>query len=442
MPSDLSVPLQVDTDGALSVEHQRIPRSTCIDPQLSTIDPQPAATGTASAAAGAAAEAATDAGADDLINNLNRLSESKLAATSDSSSAEDEGRHSASEAGSELSSSRESSASRSSLARSIPIPISNQIPPSIPSAELQSTIPPSSAPLAPLVGDTRTSEEEMAASTSASACQSAGEGRSRDMGEQAVKELMRSLPDNKGDAAGDSSELLNSLGGEPTPVSYLPNIMPADANANAALSYESAETNSENVSEVGAVVGSLYSARVSATSSPVELSSPEDQQTASSFRALGASSSSSPLSLPPQKQPTQKPLKVPFACTTTSACDTCAPECEFEKDQQIRADAIRLAMEPLAPLDTCCCSASPITQRANSATSSPGCSKSAAIGRNSRKGKPRAAQRLAEEEVHTSLEDVLRQFVSLELLSGITVVSSSKPLFIRKFSNAFAYFII
>ena len=424
MPNDQSVPLQVDADGALSVEHQQIPRSTCIDPKLSN---QPAASGAASAAA----EAAADAGADDLINNLNRLSESKLAATSDSSSAEDEGRHSASEAGSELSSSRESSASRSSPARSV-LPIPFPIP--IRNAELQATTPPVLAPLAPLVEDAGTSEE-----MPASACHSAAEGHSMDIGEQVVKELMLSLPDNKGDAAGGSSELLNSLGGEPTPVSYLPNIMPADANANAALSYESAETNSENVSEAGAVVGSLHSARVSATSSPVELSSPEDQQMgaeeqmASSFRALGVSSSSSPLSLPPHATQKQA-LKVPFVCTTT--CDSCAPECDLEKVQQIRADAIRLAMEPLAPLDTCCCSASPITQRANSVTSSPGCLKSAAIGRNSRKGKPRAAQRLAEEEVHTSLEDVLRQFVSLELLSGITVITSSKPLFIRKLSNA------
>lgn len=414
VPIDLSVPFQFGV-----VENQQIPRATCSDPTICNLK-QPTASGTATAGA----DAAADAGADDL-NNLNRLSESKLTATtSDLSSAEDEGHHSASEAGSERSSSRESSASRTSPARSIPpmaIDLTQQL-----------ATPSTSAPLSPLVEDSRTLEKESAAT----ACHSAGESGSGGIDERVVKELIGSLSDNKGDVGG-LSELMNSLGGEPTPVAYLPNIMPADANANSALNYESAETNSENVSEAGAIAGNLHSARISATSSPVELSSPEDQQAgaeeqmvprADSFRALAASSSSTALSLqqrvpspppaPPKHKHKPKPL-APFACKlATTASDSFAQECDLEKDLQIRADAIRLAMEPLAPLDTCC-SASPIAQHANSdRSSSPGCSKGGRSARNSRKGKPRTAQRLAEEEVHASLEDVLRQFVSLEALSG------------------------
>lgn len=409
----------------MDAERQQIPRSTYDDQQnVKQTSASASASVAATASATSTASVAVAEEADDLNNLNNNLSECKLPATatataSDLSSAEDDGHHStASEAGSELSSSRESSASRTSPARSLPIPV----------ATIETT---TESAVAEDARTTVKTTEKSAAVT----CHSASAG---DESKHVEAELMGlGLADsNKGDAeSGDSAaEILNSLGGEPMPVPYLANIYPADANANSALNYESAETNSENVSEAGAVVGSLHSAHVSASPSPGELSSPEDQQVApdehmsssSSFRALGASTSSAALSL--QQHHSQTAPPVPFACTASatcaSICDPFAQECDLEKDLQIRADAIRLAMEPLAPLDTCCCSSSsssPLTQRANFDSSSPAsCSnvKSGGIARNSRKGKPRTAQRLAEEEVHTSLEDVLRQFVSLEVLSG------------------------
>lgn len=423
----MSVPVPNDQQAVPShvdAERQQIPRSTYDDQQnVKQTSASASASVAATASATTTASVAVADEADDLNNLNNNLSECKLPATttaSDLSSAEDDGHHStASEAGSELSSSRESSASRTSPARSVPIPV----------ATIETTTE------SAVAEDARTTVKTTEKSAAAT-CHSASAG---DESKHIETELMGlGLADsNKGDAeSGDSAaEILNSLGGEPMPVPYLANIYPADANANSALNYESAETNSENVSEAGAVVGSLHSAHVSASPSPGELSSPEDQQAApdehmsssSSFRALGASTSSAALSL--QQQHSQTAPPVPFACTASatcaSICDPFAQECDLEKDLQIRADAIRLAMEPLAPLDTCCCSSSsssPLTQRANSDSSSPAiCSnvvKSGAIARNSRKGKPRTAQRLAEEEVHTSLEDVLRQFVSLEVLSG------------------------